>query len=883
MHSTCRSLFLAVLAFPVSFLWSQEADSPTLALAVIDDTLDVSALKTREASASLVDGEAGEKGLEIVFKASDRFPDVGFAPLGVGWDLSKYGGVRAAVTNTGSVAAKVALRVDNEGTPQEKRWNTGGLEIPPGETRQIEVFFGQSKGREPAYPLDPSKVVALHFFALKPKQETVVVMRTLEAFGQPSVKSAAVEGAKPDSSGRPVPANAKPSDPLLFGFDRSDVLSQIKGLDSTFRVADNALKVEFGASKPYPNVTFQPPEGNWNLSAFTRVEFEITNDSDESIQLLARVDNPGASSRTNSNGGKISLDPGETGALTVNLDRYFAEEIRAKLAGMRYSPWGKRGEFGSMIDPANIIQMNIYANKPARPHAFTVHSVRAAGEFDPKELVIPEPFFPVVDRYGQYNHQDWLNKVKTDGDLAKAKAEEQASIDQFPRPANWNAFGGWADGPQLEKTGHFYTTKRDGKWFLVDPDGRLFFSLGIDVVQVGQGGTPIDNRDGWFSESPWESAGFKEFVSVAKDVKHGDYKGTTPRVFNYYAANLKRKYGESWEETWRQLMPQRLMNWGFNTIANWSDPKILAQGKIPYTHWVFHFAKKLPWQPNTRNPIPDPFDPTFEDNIRKGAERMTRGTVEDPFCIGYFVDNELTWHDDTSQGKAALAGGPATAAKMELLKDLQAKYGDIAQLNAAWKTSFANWDAMKEDKTVPQTREGLEDLRVFSAKLARAYFSTVAKVLKEVAPNKLYLGSRFAEHNPQVVKIAAEYCDVVSFNIYRETIANWKPPVAIDKPVVIGEFHFGATDRGIFGPGLVAAKSTQDRAEKFLNYVTGAARNPQIVGTHWFALVDQSTIGRSSDGENYNIGFLSITDTPYKEMIDASRKAAGEIYQIRSK
>ena len=43
-------------------------------------------------------------------------------------------------------------------------------------------------------------------------------------------------------------------------------------------------------------------------------------------------------------------------------------------------------------------------------------------------------------------------------------------------------FGGWADGPKLNATGAFRTEKLDSKWWLVDPDGRLFFSLGVQAV-----------------------------------------------------------------------------------------------------------------------------------------------------------------------------------------------------------------------------------------------------------------------------------------------------------------------------------------------------------------------------------------------------------------
>jgi hypothetical protein len=114
-------------------------------------------------------------------------------------------------------------------------------------------------------------------------------------------------------------------------------------------------------------------------------------------------------------------------------------------------------------------------------------------------------------------------------------------------------------------------------------------------------------------------------------------------------------------------------------------------------------------------------------------------------------------------------------------------YGDVARLNAAWESSYASWDALLGTKA-----------------------ASVKQVLKEVAPNKLYLGCRFADYNATVVKVAADYRDVVSFNLYRDTVAAWRPPAEIDRPVIIGEFHFGAKDRGVFGNGLVGVDTTAD-------------------------------------------------------------------------
>ena len=68
----------------------------------------------------------------------------------------------------------------------------------------------------------------------------------------------------------------------------------------------------------------------------------------------------------------------------------------------------------------------------------------------------------------------------------------------------------------------------------------------------------------------------------------------------------------------------------------------------------------------------------------------------------------------------------------------------------------------------------------------------------------------------------------------------------------------------------------------FERYVTGAAANPNIVGVHWFQLSDEPTTGRVQDGENHNIGFLTIADRPYEELIEASRRVAKNIYVLRN-
>ena len=158
---------------------------------------------------------------------------------------------------------------------------------------------------------------------------------------------------------------------------------------------------------------------------------------------------------------------------------------------------------------------------------------------------------------------------------------------------------------------------------------------------------------------------------------------------------------------------------------------------------------------------------------------------------------------------------------LELWDFLKAKYPDIAGLNLAWRTNYVSWDALLESRTAPDKVKARKDLVAFGIRLAETYFRTVRDTIKTVAPNQLYLGCRFAWVNDDAAKAAGKYCDVVSYNLYQHSIASFKYP-GDDKPLIVGEFHFGALDRGMFHTGLVPVENQAARAEAYQEYVLGA-------------------------------------------------------------
>lgn len=295
-------------------------------------------------------------------------------------------------------------------------------------------------------------------------------------------------------------------------------------------------------------------------------------------------------------------------------------------------------------------------------------------------------------------------------------------------------------------------------------------------------------------------------------------KGSGKREMTHIASNLRRKYGEGWRNAFSENVHARFKAWGINTIGNWSSADVRLLRRTPYVATIdFSSETEWPkWGKKGGRNMPDVDSPKFAADLRERAGRLAAEIGDDPWCLGVFVDNEMGWNG----------------------------CGDEA------------------------------------GEVAEKYYSTVRAVLKEILPNHLYLGSRLHFAPESVWAASARHCDVVSNNFYEYEPSYDIPDGAPDKPIIIGEFHFGAKDRGYFTASSVAAYDQKERAECFKHYVRACLDNPRYVGCHWFQYQDQPVSGRE-DGENYNDGFVTVCDVPYPEMVEASREVAAELYTRR--
>ncbi len=559
-------------------------------------------------------------------------------------------------------------------------------------------------------------------------------------------------------------------------------------------------------------------DGECDLSRFGRVTVAVSNTTDTAVVVNLSV--KGVAVQGQTPGGMAVLLPHAAGEICVDLRNMpWALDAPLSLDGMRGYP--KAPGEGSTFDLRRVRSFHIFVTQRGVKEGFCVQRVAAMHSCVKQKTLPADRFLPFVDKYGQFAHDDWPGKIHDDAELEASRKAEDAWLKGHSSPiSDADRFGGWAGGPKLKATGFFRTEKVDGKWWLVDPDGRLFFSHGVDCVGPG-GMTGVGLREKYFSWLPAkDDPDFGKFWGrVDWPAAHGFYKDKAHLpydTFDFNRANARRKYGADWKRISAERTHERMRAWGLNTIANWSNPDVYGLRRTPYTVQIgTSGTPRLEGSTGWWGALPDPFRPEFEATLRKRAKGIAKTMRDDPWCIGVFVDNELSWNEEPR------------------MKDV-----------------------------------------------AERYFSTVKKVLREELPNHLYLGCRIAWGREAIYEASARHCDVVSVNIYSREPSRDLPPAAEDKPMIVGEFHFGALDRGLFHTGLVATRDQAERAACYSAFVNACLDHPRFVGTHWFQWRDQPLTGRA-DGENYQIGFVTVTDTPYPELVAAARGVAGAMYRRR--
>jgi hypothetical protein len=249
--------------------------------------------------------------------------------------------------------------------------------------------------------------------------------------------------------------------------------------------------------------------------------------------------------------------------------------------------------------------------------------------------------------------------------------------------------------------------------------------------------------------------------------------------------------------------------------------------------------------------MPDVYSPKFADDIDAAANSQCMPRRNDPLLLGYFIGNEPPWNERESELCGLILGGPDTATKATL-KDFLAQGDTPVRRRAFVLASFAK------------------------------YLDIVCGAVRKYDPNHLLLGIRFGGKMSDEAMIAARIFDVCSINVYEyePTKQLIRAARLSGRPVLIGEYHIGVPADGL-AAGLVQAKDQVERGIAYRYYVEQAASLEWFLGAYWFQWRDEPVLGRM-DGENYNIGFVDVTDRPYVELIEAAKATHKRLRDVHS-
>jgi hypothetical protein len=663
----------------------------------------------------------------------------------------------------------------------------------------------------------------------------------------------------------------------LFPFESAEEMAAVRPGNARAAICqsgvtegENALCVDFQPAA-WPQVLFRTA-APLDFREAGELAVDITNPGEEPVTFRIRIDDDlRANGQLYCRTAAGTVAPGTTQTFAFRLD------TNGPMS------WGMRGlptYPGTTVmtenpptwrlDLGHIVQFQIFLSSPQKEVRLMVDHIRLRPQMS---------LDGIADRFGQFSQGTWPGKLGSEEELGERLAAERTEREAQGAPADRDRFGGWPEGPRVAATGFFRAEKVEGKWWLVTPEGTLFFSLGPTGVRTGDT-TFTTGREGMFEWLPGEGDPLRRHTSWVTGAVQGPIR--EGQAMNFYGANLERRYGPDFFAGWAETALARLPAWGFNTIANWSDERLFGRG-VPYVipGGIGGTHNRIPT--GNGNTIHDPFDSRFAASVGNSLRAQAERFREDPFCLGWFVDNELSWGTNTAVAAGALGqAGQGSAAYLALVGMLREKYGEIGKLNEAWGTAFASFAAVTAAGTMNEARRG--DYAAFAGLHARTYFRVVRERLRVLDPNHLYLGARFAGlPGSEVAAACAEFCDVMTYNIYQRRVepGRWEFLNAFDKPAMIGEFHFGALDRGMLHTGLVATGTQEERGAAYAEYVRSALAHPAFVGAHWFQWVDQPLTGRTRDGENYNIGLVSIVDEPYRELLERARVVHGEAYWRR--
>ncbi|HEX8916350.1 MAG TPA: Ig-like domain-containing protein [Humisphaera sp.] len=391
-------------------------------------------------------------------------------------------------------------------------------------------------------------------------------------------------------------------------------------------------------------------------------------------------------------------------------------------------------------------------------------------------------------------------------------------------------------------TGFFRVQKVNNRWWLVDPDGYLYFDNSVVAVE--------------------------------------------PQVQANNKAAFESKFGPvgpAATEAWAAWVKNWLADLGIYSAA-WATTPTLRTTASPMNYSLVlqlmsGFAKQIgsaragtgnSTYVNGTMPV---FDPRFADYCNAyftdvfPAKYPGLDPKSDPYLLGYMTDNELPWSTSTLDNYLLLPPDDPNRAAAE-----------------AWLRN--------RSVSVPTDADRTD----FLSFVAETYFRTTSRAIDAYDPNHLNLGARFLGGDGQkayLYKAAKPYVDVATINYYDGLSPGsslTKAQGGADMPFMVSEFYAKGVDSGLANrAGFGYTVRTQaDRGAYYQSVALSMLASRNAVGVSWLSLMDNNDANAFADPSNSdaNKGLMPITypltqaDNPYRPLTDRIKDVNVNLFEL---
>ena len=246
---------------------------------------------------------------------------------------------------------------------------------------------------------------------------------------------------------------------------------------------DDILLVDF-LNHEWPIFSMEFPEAGIGFSEGAELDIENTGEREAALFGYAGEENPYCFSS-----GILFLKPGERQTLRITIFRDKPAAVGEAYPHMMGVP-GRSVHIDlpgapatAEPKPAVLSKLRIELEGGERPVQIAIRGAKKFGIVNPLTGDAARNSYPMTDRFGQYRHAEWPGKIREINDLIKENEREKEAIIKNPSAPGRNKYGGWSAGPRFDITGHFYAKKINGKWWLIDPEGCLYFAFGPSYAQ----------------------------------------------------------------------------------------------------------------------------------------------------------------------------------------------------------------------------------------------------------------------------------------------------------------------------------------------------------------------------------------------------------------